>query len=101
MPTLLYTDTITGYRYAAIVPDERVENPEDYPYCCPPDLSSLGLTENKQRELHNALCDAGLTVAPMLMGKRAILKKILTGLGLPDISKSILNLYQREYYGER
>jgi len=99
MSTILYTDANTGYKYAVIAPANTVEHLDKYPYYSPPDLSGLGLVEEMQKRLHNALVEAGMFVAPLV--KRAKLKQILTELGLPtSYVRRLLVLFQGSYYGE-
>lgn len=63
------------------------------------DLSPLGLSLEQMRLLHNALVENDLYAAPLMMGKRKILKQIITDLGLALDVRALLHLFQQDYYG--
>ena len=97
MPIVKYTDD-DGLVWMVAVPDG--ERAEYGAILGPPDFSPLGLSEEDTKKLHNALIEHGLYNAPQLMGKRAILQRILTELNLREHLRSLISLFQREYYGE-
>ena len=94
-----YTDT-DGFAWAVLVKEGTPEEEyEQGAFLGPPNMVSLGLSEAKLKKLHEKLVDNKLYNAPLLMGNRAILKKILTEIDSALDVRVLLNLFQLDYYG--
>lgn len=103
MPAVKYTDD-NGFAWMVLVSDDTPEKEYDQGAVLgPPDLKPLGLPVRTLKQLHNKLVDKGLYTAPQLVGKRAILKQILTELRLDpkQYFRPLLSLYQNDYYGDQ
>lgn len=102
MPAVKYTDD-SGLMWMVLVPDGTPEKEYDQGAVLgPPDLKPLGLNIRTTKALHNKLVENDLYAAPRLMGKRAVLRKILTELRLDHkLLRQILILYQNDYYGDQ
>lgn len=101
MPVVKYTDT-KGYKWATDVPEGTPYKEHKFGIRLgPPDLSRLGLEDEQHRALHNALVDSDLYNAPMLIGKRALLKQIFRQNHIPThLLNVMIGVFQEAYYGE-
>lgn len=109
MPIQEYTDE-NGFRYVVEVPAGT--DPAQYRRGIrlgPPDLSSLKLDRDQLRELHNSLVEKRLLYAPDIekpgrMQEVYVLLQAATKNAkdsqVRDLLKSLVSLYQQEYYIE-
>jgi hypothetical protein len=107
MPIQEYTDE-NGFRYVVEVPPGT--DPAQYKRGIrlgPPDLSSLKLSQDVLRELHNGLVEKRLLYAPDIE-KPGRMQEVLALLQavtknakdqqVRDLLRSLVSLYQQEYY---
>lgn len=101
---MVYTNE-EGFKEIRRVPDNA--SYLDYPYGAlvgPPDLSELGLTAKKAKELNHALVDANLVSLRLLGGKRIelirIIERVLGTTKVSDYRDMIIRLYQQEAFPE-
>jgi hypothetical protein len=98
MPVVKYNDR-QGYSWAMLVPEEEKLDYSRGAILGPPDLTSLGLTEQTLKKLHKLLVESNLYNAAQLMGNRKRLVQIIQQLNLDrKLVREITMIYQREYY---
>lgn len=97
-----YTDK-RGWKQLREVPDGLLTT-DDYGkgiLIGPPDISSLPLSDERQRLLNNLLCEAGMYDYTGIKGRRRELLDIIqrvNGSRDMELLKQILAIYQHQFY---